>query len=170
MIEPRELTARQVDYTGQTFNDWTVLRYMGIKRQGPRGRSHSHYWLARCSCGNERVVQIRSLIAGTSKQCRDHQSGLPNGSLHPLYGTWIKMRSRCRNPNDGDFKYYGARGVEVCARWDSFWKFAADVGDKPSPQHSLDRIDNSGDYEPGNVRWATPQEQARNRRDWGTAS
>jgi hypothetical protein len=80
------------------------------------------------------------------------------------------MRSRCNNPNDGDFKYYGARGIQVCARWDSFWNFVEDAGDKPSAEYSLDRIDNDSDYRPGNVRWATPLEQAHNRRKYGEAS
>jgi hypothetical protein len=75
------------------------------------------------------------------------------------------MKSRCFNPNHTAFRYYGGRGITVCERWrDSYENFLADVGPRPSDKHSLDREDNDGHYEPGNVRWALPKEQARNER------
>lgn len=74
------------------------------------------------------------------------------------------MLDRCRRPNNHAFASYGARGIKVCQRWHSFENFAADMGERPSTRHSLDRIDNNGSYEPGNVRWATPAEQVRNTR------
>lgn len=166
MIEIRQRTERQIDYTGQVFNRWTVLSYHGMKRYGKEGRSHQHYWLCRCECGNESIIQIRSVISGTSKQCFECGVGVTGLTGHELYGTWLKMRSRCRNPKDADFHYYGARGIQVCERWDSFAKFLADVGERPTSTHSLDRIDNNGDYKPGNVRWAAHSEQMRNRRPW----
>jgi hypothetical protein len=73
------------------------------------------------------------------------------------------MRHRCRNPNGKDFKYYGGRGIRVCERWSDFTNFLADMGERP-PGQSLDRIDNDGNYEPGNVRWATRKQQRANRR------
>lgn len=84
----------------------------------------------------------------------------------PEYCSWQAMRRRCTNINQADFARYGAIGVTVCARWvESFDAFLADVGPRPSSIHSLDRFPNaSGNYEPGNVRWATPREQALNRR------
>lgn len=80
------------------------------------------------------------------------------------YRAWCSMRRRCFNQNTRDFSLYGARGITVCGRWDSYESFLADMGRAPSPSHSLDRIDPDGNYEPGNVRWATPTEQARNTR------
>ena len=84
---------------------------------------------------------------------------------HPLYRTWRGMLSRCSDPGSQAFKNYGGRGIRVCDRWrDHFFAFAADMGAKPSELHSLDRVNNDGNYEPSNCRWATWPEQAANRR------
>ncbi len=82
----------------------------------------------------------------------------------PLHQCWINMRNRCSNPRNVNYPRYGARGIRVCARWDSFVLFAKDIGERPSLEHSLDRINNSGNYEPANCRWATHVEQSTNRR------
>lgn len=82
----------------------------------------------------------------------------------PEYGIWQGMWTRCRNPKRKDYCHYGARGVTVCDRWRSFDSFLADMGPRPSPGHSIDRIDNSIGYEPANCRWATTTEQTRNQR------
>jgi hypothetical protein len=86
------------------------------------------------------------------------------------YGIWCQMRYRCRNPKNSNYQHYGGRGIDVCDRWhDSFVVFITDIvksiGARPSPEYSLDRIDNDGDYEPDNVRWATWSQQALNRRN-----
>lgn len=83
----------------------------------------------------------------------------------PEYKTWAMMLVRCRNKNNHAYPRYGGRGIKVCKRWESFENFYADVGAKPSPKHSLDRIDNNGNYEPSNCRWATMLEQGRNKRN-----
>jgi hypothetical protein len=85
------------------------------------------------------------------------------GQRTPLHRLWLAIRNRCNNPKTPDFKYYGGRGIRVCARWDRFVDFVEDVGPHPGSGWTLDRKDNDGDYEPGNVRWATRLTQARNR-------
>ena len=86
-------------------------------------------------------------------------------SRHPLYKLWLNMKDRCRNPRNPYFHNYGGRGVTVCEEWmRSFPAFRQAVGDRPSPIHTLDRVDNDGHYEPTNVRWVTKREQANNQR------
>jgi hypothetical protein len=94
---------------------------------------------------------------------RKHGEG-SNGKETPEYRTWSAMLSRCRNPNHAGYANYGGRGITVCARWDDYATFLADMGRRPSPQHSLDRIDNEQGYAPENCRWATWVEQNNNQR------
>lgn len=96
--------------------------------------------------------------------------GLCCGGRHPLYESWLAMRQRCLNARHHAYGRYGGRGISICARWDDFATFVADMGPRPSEKHSVDRINNDGNYEPGNCRWATAAEQsAPGRRNIDTA-
>lgn len=100
---------------------------------------------------------------------RDHRGALNPNYRHgrsrmPEYFAWKNVIYRCTNPSSSVYKYYGGRGIAVCDRWKDFDNFLADVGPRPSVKHSIDRIDNDGNYEPGNVRWATKKVQMNNKR------
>ena len=130
-------------------------------------------WLCQCDCGNHKRIKGAALRAGltTSCGCYRRQNLLSQVTKHGGVGTaeyraWKGMKTRCTNPKEPGWKYYGGRGIRVCDRWlNSFEAFLADVGPRPSPQHSIDRYpDNDGNYEPSNVRRATQAEQSQNRR------
>lgn len=116
--------------------------------------------VVRCDCGVEKSVIAGSVGHAASCGCVIAQHGM---SKTRTYAIWNGMLERCTNPNATGYKYYGGRGIKVCERWRTFENFYADMGERPSPKHSIDRKDNDGNYEPGNVRWATSFQQARNR-------
>jgi hypothetical protein len=130
-------------------------------------------FLCRCDCGTEKAIRRSSLKAGFTRSCgclrRERMAtGVPQTKhgmwRHSLYSTWLNMRQRCGNPDAPNYHNYGGRGITICERWDDFANFATDMGEKPGPEYSVDRIDNDGNYEPGNCHWATPSEQSLNTR------
>lgn len=172
---------------GQRFGRGVVIDpeiRTGMTRAVPRGVFGARL---RCDCGTEYEARVHNLFAGKTVSCgcqrRDNGRELhrtwgdlgrapvhgmkPRSGQHPLYGTWNGMMQRCTNPKQGAWDYYGGRGITVCERWHDVRLFVEDVerdlGARPAGC-TLDRIDNDGDYEPGNVRWATGQEQQANTR------
>lgn len=157
-----------IELKDRRFGRWLVLGLHGHK-----GNRRS--WLCRCDCGQERLVDGGNLRSGVSRSCgclmremtvaASSKHGDANRGRKSLeYNTWINMRARCSNPRRPDFYKYGGRGIAVCARWNSYETFLADMGRRPSPRHSLDRIDVDGDYSPENCHWTDMAVQDHNKR------
>lgn len=157
------------DLMGQRFGRFTVIEL------SPNRYNGQFYWLCRCDCGVEKHVGSYKLRRGISKSCGCWRDELTSsGAINRTHGqtrtpewrAWFNMKRRCRDVKGRDHKYYKAQGVTVAPEWlEDFPAFLAHVGPRPSTHHSLDRFPNPwGNYEPGNVRWATRTEQQQNRR------
>lgn len=138
---------------GNTYGKFTVIG---------RGFSETRrpVWVCRCVCGKEVLARDRKLL---TKSYSERSCGCDLYGNHPLRAMWRTMWQRCTEQSCHKYKDYGARGISVCERWENFIDFVSDMGQKP-PGTSIDRIDNDGNYEPGNCRWASSKIQSRNKR------
>lgn len=162
---------RLINITGQRFGRLLIVGREPMK-PGAVGKEKAR-WLALCDCGTlVRVdgseVKRKIISCGCAKRERAAGLKLDHGQHNtPTYNCWVSMKSRCfgTNPASRDYAVYHQRGITVCDRWaNSFPAFLADMGEKPSAAHSIDRTNNDGNYEPGNCRWATNREQQLNKR------
>lgn len=165
-------TKYQADITGKQFDYWTVLSQATTLNQ-----THT-YWLCRCVCGIEKVIRRTVLQAGRTKSCgckRFEARGLVSHGFagknkHRFWTTWQSMKKRCQSPSSGAYERYGAKGISVCERWQTFIHFHADMYTAylehvavHGEDVEIDRIDGSGNYEPSNCRWVTKEQNLDNR-------
>jgi hypothetical protein len=165
-----------IDLTGQRFNHFSVLRVHDRGWRNGRGAT----FICRCDCGTYKIVLGKNLRNGTTKSCgcwKRKESAMRAAKLKFKHGdtksaefkTWVNMHTRCYNGNRKQWKDYGGRGIKIDPRWHKsnahgYENFLADMGRKPSQTHSIDRIDNDGDYSPTNCRWTTQAVQCRGKK------
>lgn len=155
----KQKSLEREDLTGMVFERLTVIRPVVVSR----GRRLSLMWRCKCACGSERLESSYKLKGGRLRSCGCLRSthGMANSSEYRIWGGII---DRCRNPNNNNWHNYGGRGIEV--RFKSFEEFYAEIGPRPHPLLTVDRINNNGHYERGNLRWATRSQQVKNRRSF----
>ena len=156
---------RFIDKTGKTYGRLTVLWFAGR-----RGKERT--WACECSCGGYAIVHGGNLVSGNTSSCGcyDNEQTSARSRTHGMIGTqiylvWAHIKARCTDKASPDYHRYGGRGIRVeFGRFEEFHSYVStELGDRPSKKHSLDRINNDGNYAPGNLRWATQSEQCRNR-------
>lgn len=157
------------DITGKRFGRLTVIKRVE-SRVFPSGQKQSQY-LCKCDCGNETIVLYRNLISGNTQSCGCY--AIETRTIHDKWGSkvykcWDNMKSRCLNPHATGYKNWGGRGIKIYEPWinsfDTFYAYVSKLPHFGEEGRSLDRINNDGNYEPNNLRWATKTEQTLNRR------
>lgn len=154
-----------VDITGKKYNKMTAIAIAPTRLTS--GGKRVSQWVFRCDCGKVVTKDKGSVTRGLQKTCgcKIDSKAITHGKTKTSeYGIWQQMKKRCHNSNGVGHHRYQGRGIKVCDRWrESFENFYEDMGDRPSNRHSIDRVDNDGDYEKGNCRWATVSEQSNNK-------
>lgn len=158
-------TGRFIDLTGLEFGRLTVMNTTGKDKHG------RYLWKCKCVCGNEKTIATYILKSGHTKSCGcfrkevTSERAKKHGKRHSAeYEIWCGIMQRCTNPNHIAYKNYGGRNITICDRWKDFSLFIEDMGERPTPSHSVERNENEKGYTPENCRWATREEQARNTR------
>lgn len=151
------------DLSGQKFNRIKIIKPVGVRR------NVIYYW-CKCDCGTEKIINGRSVVVGDSKSCgclhkeNNRTRKITHGmSRTTEYNSWILMKDRCLNKKNKTYNYYGGKHIRVCFQWlHSFETFYKDLGDKPSKECTIERINSNFNYTPWNCKWATKKEQSRN--------